>query len=206
LTVKIGQNKTREISYVIRKAKEENIPAVMMVNLSSLPENYWYGFFLNVLQEWGDAFFVAEVDGNIVGYSMSRVEYTVDPVLIGVYNELDEGPTGILEKLKGFFKKPVRVGHLISIAVLKDYRRLGIGSALLENTINAMRNVYKTASLYLEVRVSNIPAIILYEKYGFRKARVIKQYYRDGEDAYVMVLRLRDPEEASEKDVDVLSI
>jgi ribosomal-protein-alanine N-acetyltransferase len=68
---------------------------------------------------------------------------------------------------------------------------MGVGSRLLEGTIRAMMDVYKTDSIYLEVRISNIPAIRLYEKYGFRKARIIKGYYSDGEDAYVMVKRLK---------------
>ena len=45
---------------------------------------------------------------------------------------------------------------------------------------------------YLEVRVSNIPAISLYEKLGFRKESVINGYYRDGEAAYLMVKDLLD--------------
>ena len=40
----------------------------------------------------------------------------------------------------------------------------------------------------LEVRVSNVPAIGLYEKCGFKKAAIRRQYYQDGEDAFLMVL------------------
>ncbi len=176
--------------FIIRKAKVEDLPSVMLVNMRSLPENYWYGFFLSILNEWGESFFVAEIDDTIVGYSMSRVEYTIDPVLLGVYNELEEGSVGIIDKMKHIFSAPTRVGHLISIAVLEEYRGRGIGSALLQHTIDAMKNVYKVASIYLEVRVSNIGAIRLYEKFGFKKARIVREYYRDGEDAYVMVLKL----------------
>ncbi len=185
--LKARDNKT---GFIIRKAKVEDLPSVMLVNMRSLPENYWYGFFLSILNEWRESFFVAEIDNTIVGYSMSRVEYTVDPVLLGVYNELEEGSVGIIDKMKHIFSAPTRVGHLISIAVLEEYRGRGIGSALLQHTIDAMRNVYKVASIYLEVRVSNIGAIRLYEKFGFKKARIVREYYRDGEDAYVMVLKL----------------
>ncbi|MEB3760318.1 MAG: ribosomal protein S18-alanine N-acetyltransferase [Desulfurococcales archaeon] len=185
--LKARDNKT---GFIIRKAKVEDLPSVMLVNMRSLPENYWYGFFLSILNEWRESFFVAEIDNTIVGYSMSRVEYTVDPVLLGVYNELEEGSVGIIDKMKHILSAPTRVGHLISIAVLEEYRGRGIGSALLQHTIDAMRNVYKVASIYLEVRVSNIGAIRLYEKFGFKKARIVREYYRDGEDAYVMVLKL----------------
>ena len=53
-----------------------------------------------------------------------------------------------------------------------------------------MKTVYKVESLFLEVRVSNTPAINLYKKFGFKIVRRIPYYYRDGEDAYVMVIRL----------------
>lgn len=177
--------------FTIRRARPEDIEAVMEVNMASLPERYWYGFYLTLLERWGEAFLVAEVEGKIVGYAMSRVEETRDPVLLGLKNELEEGKSSIISSLlEAIRSKPRRVGHLVSIAVLPGYRRRGIGSALLAETIRVMRDVYRVEAIYLEVRVSNRPAISLYEKFGFRKARVIRGYYSDGEDAYVMVKRL----------------
>jgi len=46
--------------------------------------------------------------------------------------------------------------------------------------------LYNAKQAFLEVRVSNKPAISLYEKLGFKVLRVIRGYYSDGEDAYVM--------------------
>ena len=43
--------------------------------------------------------------------------------------------------------------------------------------------------LFLEVRESNLPAISLYEKYGFIKISQRKKYYKDGENADVMLKR-----------------
>jgi len=169
---------------VIRRARKDDIPAVMSVNLRSLPENYWYGFYEYILNNWGDAFLVAEVDGVIVGYAMSRVEETGDPVLMGLVDE-DGNP------LIFGWVEPKRVGHLVSIAVLREYRGRGIGSALLQETIDVLRSRYDVESVFLEVRVSNRPAISLYKKFGFQIVRRIPHYYRDGEDAYVMVLRLK---------------
>ena len=42
----------------------------------------------------------------------------------------------------------------------------------------------------LEVRVSNAPAIALYEKFGYERYGVRKNYYADGEDAFVMKTNL----------------
>ena len=50
-------------------------------------------------------------------------------------------------------------------------------------------NGYNVDEFVLEVRVSNISAVSLYEsKFNFEKARVIEEYYRDGESAYYMAL------------------
>ncbi len=184
-------HETRKI--VVRRARERDISDVMQINMESLPENYWYGFYKYILDNWGEAFLVAEAGGLVVGYAMSRVEYTRDPVLIGLKTEL-EGERSVLAKILDAMRSHLReerpVGHLVSIAVKPGYRRRGIGSMLLGETLRVMKNVYSVDAIYLEVRVSNIPAISLYEKYGFKKARRIRGYYRDGEDAFVMVKRL----------------
>jgi len=187
-----------ELRYIIRRATEADIDQVIEVNLRSLPENYWYGFYQYVLSEWGDLFLVAEIGGKIVGYMMNRVEETHDRVLMGLENELE--PThkrsGPLDVFKRVFSGSARVGHVISIAVLQEYRRRGIGSALMSEALKIFEEKYDVDSVYLEVRVSNQPAINMYEKFGFVKARIIRGYYRDGEDAYVMVKRLKPiPEE-----------
>jgi len=187
-----------ELGYIIRRATEADIDQVIEVNLRSLPENYWYGFYQYVLSEWGDLFLVAEIGGKIVGYMMNRVEETHDRVLMGLENELEPAHkrSGPLDVFKRVFSGSARVGHVISIAVLQEYRRRGIGSALMSEALKIFEEKYDVDSVYLEVRVSNQPAINMYEKFGFVKARRIRGYYRDGEDAYVMVKRLKPiPEE-----------
>jgi len=187
-----------ELRYIIRRATEADIDQVIEVNLRSLPENYWYGFYQYVLSEWGDLFLVAEIGGKIVGYMMNRVEETHDRVLMGLENELEPAHkrSGPLDVFKRVFSGSARVGHVISIAVLQEYRRRGIGSALMSEALKIFEEKYDVDSVYLEVRVSNQPAINMYEKFGFVKARRIRGYYRDGEDAYVMVKRLKPiPEE-----------
>jgi len=182
-----------ELRYIIRRATEADIDQVIEVNLRSLPENYWYGFYQYILSEWGDLFLVAEIGGKIVGYMMNRVEETHDRVLMGLENELEPAHkrSGPLDVFKRVFSGSARVGHVISIAVLQEYRRRGIGSALMSEALKIFEKKYDVDSVYLEVRVSNQPAINMYEKFGFVKARIIRGYYRDGEDAYVMVKRLK---------------
>ena len=72
-----------------------------------------------------------------------------------------------------------------SIAVLPEYRRKGIAAELLKGLIKSCEKA-ETEDIYLEVRVSNIPAIKLYESFGFEIIGTRKNYYQDGEDAYNM--------------------
>lgn len=77
---------------------------------------------------------------------------------------------------------------IVNIAVHPDYRKEKIGEKLLRSILELAGK--KGAKLCtLEVRISNSPAIKLYEKYGFQIIAIRKGYYRDNnEDAYVMWL------------------
>ncbi len=81
-------------------------------------------------------------------------------------------------------------GHITNIAVDPAFRRLGIGSLLLDDLI-AYAKAQGIQALTLEVRVSNAPAISLYESKGFIAEGRRKRYYSDNnEDALIMWLRL----------------
>ena len=72
-----------------------------------------------------------------------------------------------------------------SVSVRKEYWNKGIGSQLLLEIINfAKENSFEI--IELQVRNDNFSAIHLYEKFGFKKISVRKNYYENIEDAYVM--------------------
>ncbi|RLI84655.1 ribosomal-protein-alanine N-acetyltransferase [Archaeoglobales archaeon] len=79
---------------------------------------------------------------------------------------------------------------IISFAVKKEFRGHGVGSILMDEAIQRCIERGKK-SIMLEVRVSNKRAQELYKKKGFKVIDVIPGYYRDGEDAYLMVLNLQ---------------
>jgi ribosomal-protein-alanine N-acetyltransferase len=83
----------------------------------------------------------------------------------------------------------IRKGHVVSIAVLPQYRRNGIAFMLINRAMEGMQ-FYKAKQCFLEVRVTNDIAISLYKKLGFEVTRTINAYYSDGEDAYVMTKKL----------------
>ena len=73
-------------------------------------------------------------------------------------------------------------GWIATIAVDSNFRRRGIGTALL----HACESQLGVPRSRLTVRTSNQGAINLYEKEGYRTIDVWKAYYSDGEDAIVM--------------------
>ncbi|MBE0601769.1 MAG: ribosomal protein S18-alanine N-acetyltransferase [Firmicutes bacterium] len=79
--------------------------------------------------------------------------------------------------------------HITNIAVREDWRGQGVGIALTRALIQYAANLgvhYMT----LEVRKSNRVAQAMYEKLGFEKLGVRKQYYTDNlEDALLMALQ-----------------
>ena len=71
---------------------------------------------------------------------------------------------------------------IATIGVHPDFQRRGIGRALLR----ACETQLKIPRLRLTVRISNGPAIALYEREGYRTVDIWKGYYSDGEDGIVM--------------------
>ena len=152
--------------YIIRRCEEKDLTSVISINMNTLPEHYSDYFFESILRELPEAFVVAEVNDNIVGYIMCKIEF-------GFSN---------FRKL-GFVKK----GHVVSVAVLDQHRGKGVGRALMLEGVNGVVS-RKSDEIYLEVRISNEPAIKMYEKLGFQIKSRLRTYYRDGEDAYLMAL------------------
>ena len=75
---------------------------------------------------------------------------------------------------------------MMNLAVSPDYRKQGIGQDLVKGLINHLQN-NNVIALLLEVRISNAPAISLYEKLGFvQVGRRPKYYHNPREDALIL--------------------
>ena len=75
---------------------------------------------------------------------------------------------------------------MMNVAVHPDYRRKGVGEALIRMLMQMLRE-RKCECLTLEVRASNAGAIALYEKLGFQEVGRRKNYYRNPkEDALIL--------------------
>ena len=78
-------------------------------------------------------------------------------------------------------------GQITNVAVHPDARREGLGRAIVDALIDEAR-ARGLEQISLEVRVSNLAAIALYERAGFAIAGKRKNFYRrPTEDALVML-------------------
>lgn len=91
----------------------------------------------------------------------------------------------VKDQIVGFVAGELRhgenVGWIATIAVLPDYQRNGIATALMEMCERKL-DVPQTR---LSVREGNSAAIQLYEESGYRRIGRWSRYYQDGSDAIV---------------------
>ena len=157
-------------TFKLRKFTPNDLQSVMQINRMCLPENYTDYFFIDLHERFSETFIVAEENRKIAGYIMCRIEVGLSSNILG----------GLIRK-----------GHVVSIAVLPEYRRRGVAQALIRAAIRGM-GYYKAKLCFLEVRVTNTVGIALYKKLGFEISKTHEGYYSDGESAYVMTKKLEN--------------
>lgn len=80
--------------------------------------------------------------------------------------------------------------EITNIVVRKDFRKKGIGNELLTELIKLAKENDKE-KITLEVNNTNLAAIKLYEKNGFKNVGFRKKYYNNTYDANIMTLKLK---------------
>ena len=151
----------------IRPAKTTDILEMQHCNLYNLPENYNLRYWLYHAMSWPQLPQVAvdDLSGKVVGYVLAKMED-------------DEGKEDFIPH-----------GHITSISVLREYRKLGLATKLMRAALHQMKTIYEAHYCSLHVRVSNRAAITLYKDVlGYETMRVEAEYYADKEDAYDMKL------------------
>jgi ribosomal-protein-alanine N-acetyltransferase len=83
--------------------------------------------------------------------------------------------------------------HLLNLAVAPAWQGRGVGAAILEHLIAKLRHT-ACEVIYLEVRPTNIAALRLYERFGFRQLGLRRDYYpavTGREDALFLGLNIK---------------
>ncbi|HZD12327.1 MAG TPA: N-acetyltransferase [Candidatus Binatus sp.] len=157
-----------EAPHLIRPFNPQDLSAVIEINRVCLPENYSPYFFMEVFKSCPEGFIVAESSTKVVGYIMCRVEFGFSDT-------------------RRF--RMARKGHIVSVAVLPEFRKQGIGRELVEVALKALA-ANGGEECFLEVRTANEDAVRLYRELSFDIVRTIPHYYHDGADAFLMSIRL----------------
>lgn len=153
--------------YYIRRCNKGDLKRVISINLTTLPEHYSDYFFEDLHRSAPESFIVAENNNEIVGYIMCRMEYGFSH-----FNRFS------------LSKK----GHIVSLSVLNEHRRNGLGKALIKAALEGLK-LRECNEVYLEVRVSNEEAVKLYLQLDFKITSVMSGYYRDNEKANIMAIK-----------------
>lgn len=114
-------------------------------------------------------------------------EITPNLFLVAVENEVVLGY--IVAEIRQ--DSELKIGQLLSLAVRRVERRKGVGHQLFLALLEVLKE-QSCKEVILEVRVSNYSAKIFYERHGFRKLKRSRKYYKDGEDALIMGLKMED--------------
>lgn len=93
-------------------------------------------------------------------------------------------------KVVGFLavRAVVAEGEVLNLCIAPEKRRSGLAEALLTEAVAELRRT-RVDRLFLEVRESNTPAITFYEKHKFSKTGRRPGYYRDPDEAAVLMMK-----------------
>jgi ribosomal protein S18 acetylase RimI-like enzyme len=137
-----------------------NIRQLRILNSSVFPVTYNDKFYKDVL-ELGELAKLAYFNDIVVGGVCCRVDTSQD--------------------------KRRRL-YIMTLGCLRPYRRLGIGTILLDHVFKICKDDGKFNSIYLHVQVNNEEALSFYKKFGFEIKEKEERYYKriEPSDAYVL--------------------
>ncbi|ORX87376.1 acyl-CoA N-acyltransferase [Anaeromyces robustus] len=110
----------------------------------------------------------------------------------GYFSDVNVGATSYCEEEIPEDKDNLRV-YIYTLGVLPAYRRLGVGSKLLQYIFDNCKENNKIKQIYLHIPTNNESALNFYKKHGFEIKETIKDYYDKSEsnrDAYILIKNL----------------
>ena len=133
-----------------------------------------------------DSIVEIENSTNLMPWTKAQFTSSMEVGHYSIVLEYDEAVIGF-----AIFSPVIPESHLLNIAIDPAYHQKGLGDKLLKHVILQNKAV-GVKVITLEVRVSNLIAINLYEKNGFYKDAIRKNYYSgsEKEDALLMSLKI----------------
>ena len=129
-----------------------------------------------------------EIFDDSLGFDMFYQELTINPYANYFILEINGDIAGYIGTWIYEDK-----AEIINFYVVTRFQNMGFGTMLLDFAMELFV-MSKISTVSLEVRVSNERAIAIYEQYGFKKSHIREKYYKNYEDAIVMILELEENE------------
>lgn len=143
---------------IIRRARPGDIQAITDIEAVSFADPWSSEILASTLTWYPETFFVATMNGDVVGFVAGGYEDTGEELY----------------------------GHICNLAISPRFRKQGIGRKLVAREEHQFA-IGLASGVQLEVRASNITARKFYLRLGYREVFTIDQYYANGEDAVVMM-------------------
>ncbi|CAG9840015.1 unnamed protein product [Diabrotica balteata] len=147
----------------IQYESELQMPMIMKIIQKDLSEPYSIYTYRYFIHNWPKLCFLAMCEDECVGAIVCKLD---------------------------IHRKVIKRGYIAMLAVDQKYRKLRIGSNLVQKAINEML-LGDADEVVLETEVTNKPALQLYEKLGFVRDKRLFRYYLNGVDALRLKLWLR---------------
>ncbi len=145
-------------SFYLRRMQERDLPFILEIERLSFPN------------PWKESSFRGEIENLHISFP----------------NVIVQRPH---ERIVGYiiFWYMADAAQISNFALHPDFRGLRVGESMLKETLGIIRTM-GARHVVLEVRPSNTPAVILYQKFGFTLLGMRQGYYQDPpEDAMVMI-------------------
>ncbi|KAF9463303.1 acyl-CoA N-acyltransferase [Collybia nuda] len=145
---------------------ESDLSRIMELVQNELSEPYVIYTFRYFLHQWPH---------------LSYLAYPSDPH--------NSQPIGVIVCKQSLHKNQANRGYIAMLSVSKEWRKRGIASALVRNSIEAMKED-GVEEIVLETEYDNHAALSLYESLGFIREKRLHRFYLNGKDAFRLVLAL----------------
>lgn len=162
----------------LRCMVQRDLPHVLHIEQQAPVPRWTLQDFLTVFQSGDTASWVAEIAGRVVGF----VVYSITPLADEDADEPEDASGSKTHYAESDSPRAVRIS-LLNIGVAPEWRRRGIGKALLERLNKKLR--MPQDCIQAMVPESNLSVQLFLKKARCKAVRVLRSFYHE-EDAYLM--------------------
>lgn len=170
----------------IQYESELQMPMIMKIIQKDLSEPYSIYTYRYFIHNWPKLCFLVSISFLYLHLPTAYLAYFI----IFFQAMCGEECVGAIVCKLDLHRKVIKRGYIAMLAVDQNYRKLRIGSNLVQMAINEMI-MGDADEVVLETEVTNKPALQLYEKLGFVRDKRLFRYYLNGVDALRLKLWLR---------------